>query len=167
MDSETLKTCTGCSETQPLDDYNRQKAGLHGRAAACKTCRREYGREQYAANRESVLEQHRTWREENPDYMSRYREANPGAHWVSHYRRKSLAAGFTPVIENFTQEDLMERYGDACAHCGGPFEHLDHFPVAVALGGHHTLANVRPSCAACNQTQAKAIALQRAANPPQ
>lgn len=80
------------------------------------------------------------------------RAANPHIVWVGDYRRRALAYGFTPVVEDFTRDDLIARYGDACAYCGGPFEQLDH-SVPVRAGGPHTLDNVRPSCAPCNRAK--------------
>ena len=53
---------------------------------------------------------------------------------------------------------LVARYGDACFHCGGDFEELDHFPIPVSQGGPHALDNCRPSCTPCNQRSWKADA---------
>lgn len=54
------------------------------------------------------------------------------------------------IVEPFTRQDVVERYGDACHWCdAGAFEELDHEP-AVRDGGTHTLDDVRPSCMSCN-----------------
>lgn len=39
-----MKTCTGCQEQQPLDQFHRFKYGKDGRAARCKDCARERNR---------------------------------------------------------------------------------------------------------------------------
>ncbi len=55
-------------------------------------------------------------------------------------------------IVPFTTDELaarMEAQGNQCVYCGGPFEQIDHFKP-LALGGAHCLANLRPSCANCN-----------------
>ena len=56
-----------------------------------------------------------------------------------------------PVVEPFTTQQLIERHGDRCFHCGaGDFECIDHL-VCVRVGGHHTLDNTVPCCQKCNQ----------------
>ena len=36
------KTCTGCGETKPLEEYHKKKSGKYGRDARCKECRNAY-----------------------------------------------------------------------------------------------------------------------------
>ena len=92
----------------------------------------------------------------NKAYLADYLLTNPNKWWESYYRERSLKAGFLPVVVSFTREDLIERHGSVCVHCGGPFEELDHYPVPVSQGGSHDLDNCVPSCATCNrQTWAK------------
>ena len=127
----------------------------------------EYKAEYYSQNRDAILArqaEHRARPEvqahqaeyyaENRDAIlarrAEYCQANPHVSWVNGYRRRAKKYGFEPVIEPFTKDDLIARWGDACWHCGGPFEQLDHYVTPVALGGHHTLENCRPSCAPCN-----------------
>jgi HNH endonuclease len=67
------------------------------------------------------------------------------------YRRRSRKHGHEPMVVPFTTRQVVERYGDRCIYCGtGPFEHIDHVRC-VAAGGHHTLENAVPCCAACNR----------------
>jgi hypothetical protein len=76
---------------------------------------------------------------------------------LADYRRRSRRYGHEPVVEPFTRTQLVERYGDRCFYCPtDAFECLDHF-VCVAAGGHHTLENVVPCCAACNRWKRWAI----------
>jgi 5-methylcytosine-specific restriction endonuclease McrA len=86
--------------------------------------------------------------------LAAYNQANPHRGWESSYRVRCRKLGLDPVIVSFTHEDVIEQYGDACLYCGGPFEELDHH-ICVAAGGPHTLANVRPSCTACNNHKAR------------
>ena len=123
----------------------------------------------YAENREEILTWHRSHHAENREArnakdrayraehrerlraLSRaYREARPDVTWESDYRTRCRKYGVEAVIAPFTREELIARYGNACHHCGGPFEHLDHHPVPVALGGEHSLDNCVPSCGPCN-----------------
>ena len=136
--TEETKTCRTCAEAKPLTDYHRQAGAKDGRQRECKTCRAEW----YRTNRES-----------RALYGTEYKAANPHIHWEASYRRRAERYGMPAVIESFTRAELIDRYGDACVHCGGPFEHLDHYPVPVAHGGPHRLDNCAPSCAACNLAQ--------------
>lgn len=172
------KQCTKCGEVKSLDEYNRHKRMKDGRHPRCRSCRREdkaeynarpevkahraeydavYAPAYYAANRGAVLSRLAKYRA-RPEVKARmsehsvqYFEVHPHARWESRYRQRAKGYGFAPVVESFTKDDLIERYGDSCWHCGGSFEELDHHPVAVAHGGQHTLENCKPSCARCNR----------------
>jgi hypothetical protein len=67
------------------------------------------------------------------------------------YIRRARKCGHMPVVEEFTEADLVERHGDKCFHCGdGTFECIDHL-VCVRVGGTHTRDNVVPCCLPCNR----------------
>jgi hypothetical protein len=73
------------------------------------------------------------------------------------YIRRCRKYGHRPVVEHFTAQQLVERYGDACYHCAvGAFECLDHL-VCVRVGGPHTLDNTVPCCRECNQRKRWAV----------
>lgn len=147
MDS---KTCTKCGVTKPLDGFNPDGTRKSGRRPQCKDCQKCAAASYYAENQNRL-------RSSSASYYA----ANPHIQWEKGYRRRAKEFGFLPVVESFTRADLLARYGDACAHCGGPFEHLDHYPVPVALGGAHSLDNCRPSCKACNLSQGYATSIAR------
>lgn len=112
----------------------------------------------YRKNRDWLLANYRKWYAENREYVrayhAEYHRANPQTQWAAKFRLRARAYGFEhliPSMESFTREDLVERYGDACFHCGGAWSQLDHFPVPVVKGGEHILDNCVPSCATCNQ----------------
>ena len=66
------------------------------------------------------------------------RAANSHRAWESYFRYRCRYYGIDPVIESFTREELVVRYGDRCFYCHtGDFEALDHF-VPIAAGGPHT-----------------------------
>lgn len=177
-----MKTCTSCGETKPLDGYHKERLGKFGVRSKCIACLRDQRSAARAANVESIRERERAWHAANREQISErkraryaahredlaaeqaaYRARNPHRTWEHHYRARALALGLEPVVESFTRDQLIARWGDACAHCGGPFEELDHYPVPVALGGPHTLENARPSCAPCNRSQGHLTAKGRAA----
>ena len=150
-----MKTCTKCGEEKPLDQFYRHKRRPDGRDSKCATCTRAATAAWVAQNRERSLaylrEYHAEHRKEASAQKRRRRIEAPHVHWAGEYAKRSRAYGFTPVIERFTRDDLFARYGDACVHCGGPFEELDHYPIPVSRGGVHSLDNCVPSCRTCNR----------------
>lgn len=158
-----MKTCSGCGETKQLAEFSKCKRD--GYQYQCKACRAAYRVANAASNAATIRE----WREANVEKIAAtnraYYAARPEVGWANKYRWRAKKYGFVPVEEEFNRVDVIERYGDGCVHCdGGAFEQLDHWPTAVALGGHHTLNNVRPSCAACNQQQNGTIQVARRTN---
>lgn len=116
----------------------------------------EYHAKYYAANRERVLNRQAEYqaRPEVQERLAAYRVENVHLRWAGNYRRRVIRYGLDALIdsmEDFTKADVIDEYGDQCWHCGGPFEELDHHPVAVAHGGLHTLENTKPTCVPCNR----------------
>lgn len=135
-----------------------------------KARRRDYQVKYYTDNREAILasiaerqarpevkaRRAERWAEYSAQpevraHREKYYADNPHVGWESQYRVRAKKFGFAPVIESFTRAELIAKYGDECAHCGGPFEELDHAIVPVAHGGEHSLDNCRPSCTPCNR----------------
>ena len=120
----------------------------------------------YAANRERLREKRREYvatnRERIRESNAAYEAANPHIRWAKRYRRRAKEFGFPAVVEAFTRDFVVARYGEACFNCGGAFEELDHFPVPVVSGGPHTLDNVKPSCQPCNAKQGPTLRRDRA-----
>lgn len=158
-----MKTCKECGDEKALDQYHRNKSMRDGHVNTCKACRCDWQKVYYADNREHFteynskrraarLEYSRNWNAANPDYQREYAATNPHVHWESGYRRRCKKFGIEPVVESFTRDELITRWGSSCWHCKtGPFEELDHFPVPIVRGGHHTLEGTRPSCRDCNR----------------
>lgn len=174
METLTVKACTKCGESKSFGEFCRRRASRDGHTSQCKACiadyrsaNREHSAAYYAANREHraayMVEWQAANRKRRAEYAVEWRSSSEGqgSEWASSYRVRARMYGFDHVIEPFTRDDVLAAHGDACAHCDGPFEHLDHFPVPVALGGPHTLENVRPSCATCNTKQSSKIREQR------
>lgn len=176
-----MKVCTRCGETKPLDDFAPEKRVKDGKSARCRECIREVWNENrdknsaaqkayrdrnpekmrdkarayYAANKHKQKETRKAYRDQRrewmKDYLVAYYAENTHKKWEGKYRNRARKYGLEPVVESFTKDELIARYGDACFHCGGPFEQLDHWPLAVVRGGPHVLENCRPSCAECNR----------------
>ena len=62
-----MKTCSACKQIKPLSDFSRDKRLKDGLKYNCKVCVRAYSREHYQKNRERCLENHRTWKANNPE----------------------------------------------------------------------------------------------------
>lgn len=159
------KACTVCEQVKPLHEFYKDKRALDGKRSECKSCAIASATDYYAKNSDSMKTYNRAYskaykaanrdriRENRKPYDAEYRLKNPHRQWESGYRRRALRIGFVPYVESFTRDELIARYGDACFHCGGPFEQIDHYPVPVADNGVHTLDNCKPSCADCNALQ--------------
>lgn len=149
-----MKTCNQCGELKDLEAFSRKKNGKHGRAGQCKACCANYARSWYVANKDKQNAKSRAWydanREKAAEYTRQYRQEKPHVMWASSYRTRISKFGLEPVVESFTREDLIAKYGDKCHHCGGEWSELDHFPTPIHEGGAHTLENTRPSCTECN-----------------
>ena len=149
--------CRTCSaeRKQKWDEENRDHRRNYQQANKSRIA--EYRRAYDAANREKIAARAREWwvnnrdsrleysrqyyqenREERLRYSQEWKTQNPQSGWESLYRTRAKKFGFEPVIERFTRDDLIAKYGDECWHCGGPFEQLDHHPVPVVRGGAHT-----------------------------
>lgn len=166
---EQTKMCTRCGIVKHLQEFVKNPKLRSGYGGHCRQCERERvsqwraknpGRDSErrrayrAAHIEQELERVAHWKAENPQ---RVRETG----WANSYRQRVRTLGSDPMVIPFTYEDVIDVYGDACYHCGGPFEHLDHWPVAVVEGGEHRLENVVPSCAPCNSAGAVEIRKRR------
>lgn len=174
MDS---KQCSKCKTIKPVSEFGKNRRAKDGRTYVCKACNKQYREEnrerileskaryrskhkdaiaEYRrANRDRILDLQAQWRAKNEDKIRAekaeyYKRVDPSRHWESTYRSRTKRFGFVGQLESFTKADLIDRYGDECFHCGGPFEQLDHYPVPVVRGGSHSLENCKPSCAACN-----------------
>jgi hypothetical protein len=57
------KKCVTCKEAKPVTDFSRNKARNDGLQATCRACNKEYQREHYLKNKESILNRHAIYRE--------------------------------------------------------------------------------------------------------
>lgn len=101
----------------------------------------------YAADPARGVARAKAWAARNADKVRKIKRAwkvcNPEKARRSNVRGKA------------TTEQIAARvayFGDVCAYCGGPFQHIDHV-IPLARGGTGWPANLRPACAPCNQTK--------------
>ena len=107
----------------------------------------------YAANRERLLAVSRRYarlhRAEKAARNAAWRHAHPENIRRLGIRRRARelnAPGTTTPQQIAARVDF---YGNRCAYCDGPYEHLDHV-IPLARGGSNWPANLRPACARCN-----------------
>jgi len=105
-------------------------------------------------NKIAHIERRQRWYQKNSDKVKQkiysYKKEHKDQYRL--YANKRVALKKTTVVEDFTFNDIIEKYGDKCVYCGGNFDHIDHY-IPLSKGGGHTLKNVRPSCESCNLTK--------------
>lgn len=129
----------GRSRCAPCHEYMAEASRRH--RAADPEATRAKARALYAANPERSRSYTAKWRN-RPGYADYNREMG----------RRHRAMVRTATVAPFTAQQLAARmayFGNQCWICAGPFEQVDHVKP-LAKGGPHMLANLRPSCAPCN-----------------
>jgi hypothetical protein len=71
----SMKTCTGCREDKPLDEFNARKGSRDGLQFRCKECRSAYRQ----ANRDRIAERQRVYQQANRDRIAEYQRAHQQA----------------------------------------------------------------------------------------
>lgn len=98
----------------------------------------KYAKARYWANRGGVLHARKVLQSKYPSHVKAQKKVNQ-------LKRDS-------ALGKATKKQIEARvafYGNRCAYCGGPYEHLDHV-IPLAKGGTKFPANLRPACARCN-----------------
>ena len=116
-------------------------------------------------NRDKARESDKNWRLNNPEYGV-----------LKEGRRRAQKNSTT--VEHFTEQQVLDLYGTVCYLCNEEIDmnaprrtnrqgwekglHLDHV-LPLALGGGHTLDNLRPTHGICNtRKQGKIVELATA-----
>lgn len=71
-----FKACTKCSESKPLEDFSRDATRTDGRFPWCRTCKSSAAKAAYAQNPEPTKERAARHRQQRPEMMRQWREAN-------------------------------------------------------------------------------------------
>lgn len=86
--------------------------------------------------------------------VSLYKKEHPEQYQM--YNNRRAASKKTDIVDIFTHQDIINKYGNKCFYCPGSFDHIDHY-MPLSKGGMHTLENVRPSCVECNLTKSNKL----------
>lgn len=109
-------------------------------------------------NKLDHLKRRHNWYEDNKEEIkartSQYKKDHPEQYQM--YNNRRAARKKTSIIEKFTHQDIIDKYGSQCIYCGGSFDKIDHY-IPLSKGGSHTLDNVRPSCEHCNLTKSNKL----------
>lgn len=122
-------------------------------AAVNAVRKKESDRAWYEANKERHLQQSRNWAQANRakrlKAVRRYHQCHPEQVKLNTLRRRSRIEQARGEVTPGQIRDRVAFYGNRCAYCGGPYEHIDHV-IPLSRGGSNWPANLRPSCRRCN-----------------
>jgi 5-methylcytosine-specific restriction endonuclease McrA len=161
-----MKNCYKCGLNKETFDFHKNKNKYDGFSSECKACDKlrcskyrqnnenlKSKKEKYrVANKKVIAEKLHQYYLNNKEKIRqnvlKYKKDNPKKYQM--YANKRLAAKKSSIVEDFSIDDVIFKYGSNCYYCLiGNFEHIDHY-IPLSKGGCHTLSNVRPSCADCN-----------------
>lgn len=131
-----------CSECYEHERYIRQRDKMRQRTARWRKQnvqhRKAWWRQYYLANKERIA-----------DAFRRRYQTNPEPVLAKNSRRRARLRGSGAIS---TEQDRRSRafmFGNCCAYCGDPYQHLDHLR-AIDCGGLDDYFNLVPACERCN-----------------
>lgn len=166
------RRCPQCDTVKSATDFTRNRSSKHGLSTYCRTCSAARCRDYHAANRDRArVQQHEYYLENTALVRERtraYREANierarareaewkrehPDAVRAGGERRRSIKAGATVRGVSVGAREIEWRrqmFGGCCYICGSADARAMDHVIALARGGLHVPANLRPICMRCN-----------------
>lgn len=170
------KTCTKCQTTYPstTEHFQRDKRGIGGLMAICKSCRHQQKIEYALANPDKIKDMKkkshircrdknnarvRTWYYANPEkakagYKRNYEKNRKKYYAYANariHRRRANGGSHTPA----EIDELYEWQGGVCFYCGADLSngyHKDHY-IPIFLGGDNTIHNIVLACQPCNNSK--------------
>lgn len=167
---DTVKRCTRCKSSGPLEMFGSAPKSRDGRHSWCKTCLSESSRASYHRDPSKAIASVNKWKQRNPVV---YREAR--AAWreknrerlrvqgqMDSHKRRAITRG--ALGREVTPEQWDERkyeFGGRCAYCNEraevlEMEHMD----PLSCGGIHDMDNIVPACRECNASKYTLTALE-------
>lgn len=137
--SSGFRECSRCGASKALTEFYKNKKGLGGFTADCKTCNKAVSRK---------------WRTNNLDQKRASARRSSS-------KRRAVKRGC--VCDDSTLESIRAFQGDDCAYCGCvmdfSYNHyapnkatLDHV-LALSRGGDHVRSNLVIACNSCNMSK--------------
>ncbi|MGW0929581.1 HNH endonuclease [Streptomyces sp. NPDC002644] len=128
-----MKKCRLCGREKPAEDFLAGKAKR--KSSACSACRK------------ARADQHRR------NYYARL-PADKRHTLTQRKRAETYGTRHAP----YSRSAIFARWGNRCAYCNAPAEHLDHV-MPLSRGGDDIESNMVPACADCNLSKgAKTLA---------
>lgn len=165
-----MKVCSICTKERLLKFFSFNKI-YNKYQAACKRCRNDKNKIYYQKTIDHQKKRKKgytstpqfklyakKWRENNPEYPKKYREAHL-AH--ARYTKARIEHRRRCLIKNAGDyskkewENLCAYFGNICIAC---YESkkltIDHV-IPLSLGGTNTIDNLQPLCKSCNSSKGK------------
>ena len=167
-----MKACSACGETNPADQFSKNKTLLSGLNSACKDCIRIRSRAQYEKHKEQRLADKARYRAEHRerlrqgaveyrkrawDVNKRWRTANREKIRLTAQRRRAriLAATQGQILP----KEIRRMLDRPCAYCGGKSHEIDHV-IPLVRGGKHAIGNLIQACESCNSRKNSKLAIE-------
>ena len=99
-----------------------------------------YKKQYWIKNAEKLRADAKLWRIANPEKHRQSRQAR---------RARKLANGVYEISSN----ELKKLYESSCVYCGSKDSIQADHVVPIARGGTHSIGNLVPACARCNQSK--------------
>lgn len=156
----TARTCTNCRKLKSRSHFSTHNKGFNGLYGKCMECRREYGNQWTADNKELTKIRRQARSDEfkeserirlrkyylaNKDWLGEInRERNrkhykdkPEMHRLNGLRRRAMQKSLPNDLTNSEYKSTLEYFGNACAITGETEDiHADHvIPISIGHGG--------------------------------
>jgi 5-methylcytosine-specific restriction endonuclease McrA len=133
------------------------RASARRTAAKTKDQKREYDLTYRQENRARYSQHQRDWYAKNAEHA---REA--GREYAS-ARRARVADNGSFRVTPSDYANMLRRANGACTYCSTPLTaktlHWDHI-IPISRGGSHSVGNLAPSCAPCNQSKSSKLLIE-------
>lgn len=139
-DKRDVKTFQMRTRYQKNKDKNNERDRARNKTEHRKAWQQKRNQEYYAANKQTIYE-----------YQRKYKETHPG--FVSYHTQKYNAkkAGLPHDLTQEQWAEILEQYHHACYYCGKTGVKLQReHKIPVSRGGGFTASNIVPACKSCN-----------------
>ncbi len=148
METDVMKTCTGCKHVLPKNVFYKSSTTKDGWSFQCIRC--ESNRKKEARKKDPELvkkhrERNKQWYNDNKE-----KKRNKNKEWIQNnpakFRNSNLKARFGIDLEEYTR--ILDSQDRKCSICGIDYDSLDY---ELSVDHCHTTGNIRGLlCKQCN-----------------
>lgn len=136
--SVEAKACTTCCQVKPLESFYRNKLGVGGRNARCKSCESAAKRVYRQVNKDKERERHKRYRTENYEKCKKasykWAKENPNAVSAIQHRKRARERSLPATITAEELDDILLYFNGRCALSGASDDVVwDHF-ITLSTG---------------------------------